>query len=100
MDWILRIVEIAAIVGGIQLIGRRRLVAKLRRAYSQESNADSDHATLNECVAIVRRVLYRVSQREPWREHGQRVSLRVGGVGYLHRDAIAYLRATYVVPDG
>ena len=37
----------------------------------------------------------RVAQREKWRDHGQRISLQVGSVGYLHRDAIEYLHEAF-----
>ena len=39
-----------------------------------------------------------VSRRETWRENGRKIELRVGDVGYLHRDAIEYLHAAYLAP--
>jgi hypothetical protein len=39
-----------------------------------------------------------IARRETWRENGRRIELRVGDVGYLHRDAIEYLHAAYLAP--
>ena len=43
-------------------------------------------------------LMLRVAQRERWTENQDTLSLKVGAVGYLHRDAIQYLCGRHLAP--
>ncbi|HSC33283.1 MAG TPA: hypothetical protein VLD17_16275 [Gemmatimonadaceae bacterium] len=87
--------EAAAVIVGHELAH----IALWRRGIARQSRLSDERLTdVAAAMAGFGDLMVAVSRRERWTESGERVSLRVGTTGYLHRDAIQHLWDRYLAP--